>query len=193
MSSFGYMCISWFIIFFQAAGEATKHEPPNSTSFDGARDGRLLQTKARGRSGPNAAAQPQMGVSAESVVQIMAALAPAWAAVNRKRGLSDAALLTPPSRPVAKRAKVLSPLPKHEQELHACLEDFSKAHGIDLTMHEAALTDDDYTPDIISDIDDMRLRDMFKVTNGIVLKFKKFCREWFSRYEVKKAVTEADD
>ena len=50
LSSFSYV---------QAAGDATKHEPPNVTTFDGACDGRCAGLRAHGCTGPFAStAQP---------------------------------------------------------------------------------------------------------------------------------------
>ncbi|TFY76970.1 hypothetical protein EWM64_g7043 [Hericium alpestre] len=41
-----------------AAHDVTKHDPPNSLEFDGARDGRMITTKPHGRSGSQPALAP---------------------------------------------------------------------------------------------------------------------------------------
>ncbi|KAF5310769.1 hypothetical protein D9619_007649 [Psilocybe cf. subviscida] len=163
-----------------AAGEVTKHEPPNTASFDGARDGRLSSTKVRGQSGPRApVAAPS---TSDDILRFMASVGPALAEISHS-----------PGRPVSKRSKVVSPLPENGRQLQMCLRQFFEAHNIDLMMHEGALAENDYSPDIIPFVADADLAVIFKVTNGIVLKFKKFCKQWFGRYEAKMAAGQADD
>lgn len=182
------------LAFYQAAGEVTKHEPPNTTSFDSARDGRSSVIKSRGQSGPRAPSVPVAGPSvADDVLCFMAAVGPALAEVSRKRSVSNVTVQTPPGRPLSKRSKIISPLPENGHELQMCLRRFLEVHNIDLSMHESALAEIDYTPDIIPDVPDADLAAIIKVTNGIVLKFKRFCKEWHTCYEAKMATAHGDN
>src|SRR6202040_4379287 len=40
-------------LYLKAAGDATKHEPPNPSDFDGPPDGHIADTKPQGRTGPD--------------------------------------------------------------------------------------------------------------------------------------------
>jgi hypothetical protein len=86
---------------------------------------------------------------------------------------------TPPAVPAS------SPLPERGLELRACLRDFAELEGIDLTSFEIQLRMEDYSPDIIPFVEDAELRKITGTTAGGVIKLKKFCKEWFVRYETK--------
>ena len=163
----------------------TKHEPPNSSVFDGARDGRIMGPRARGRTGPRQSVDP----SSDAMTMFMTALLPIMGGLSRKRGrdCSDSPDVTP------KRAKTnstsipttSSPLPERGLELRACLRDFAELEGIDFTAYEIPLRMEDYSPDIIPLVDDSELRRITGTTAGGVIKLKKFCKEWSERYEAK--------
>ncbi|KJA18856.1 hypothetical protein HYPSUDRAFT_144459 [Hypholoma sublateritium FD-334 SS-4] len=164
-----------------AAGDATKHEPPNSSVFDGARDGRIMGPKARGRAGPHASAS-----NADAMTMFMTALLPI---LSRKRGRnhSNSPDVTP-KRPKANSTSLsatFSPLPECGLELRTCLRHFAEREGIDLTAYEAPLCAEDYSPDIIPYVEDSELRKITGATAGGVIKLKKFCKEWYDRYEAK--------
>lgn len=99
---------------------------------------------------------------------------------------------TPPITP--KRAKTTSaipdsPIPEKGTELHHCLHDFARLEGIDLLSCETVLDLEDYLPDIIPFVSDVEMHRILGSTHGVVIKFKKFCKEWQNRLEKKKVCT----
>jgi hypothetical protein len=80
----------------------------------------------------------------------------------------------------------LSPAPDTELELHACLGDFLRDKGIDLTGAETALMELELTPDIVTEVPVARLCEVMGAIEGRVRKFQVFCREWSARLEDKK-------
>ena len=182
-------CFSSSLTLVKAAGDATKHEPPNVNAFDGAHDGRLNGPKARGRTGPflssgHPAAFPDPNCDAMAL--LMSAL---LGGLSRKHGRSTSESPTRvPSTP--KRLKLMlpttnSPIPEAGHELCDCLRDFAKLEGINLTSHEITLHEEDYSPDIIPFVDDAEICQIIGATRGIVIKFKMFCKEWYNRYQNK--------
>lgn len=81
----------------------------------------------------------------------------------------------------------LSPEPDRELELHACIGDFQKAKGIDLSALEAALMALEITPDIIADVPVPRLCEVTGVVEGRIRKFQVFCKTWSARLDKKRA------
>jgi len=176
---------------FQAAGDATKHEPPNVNSFDGARDGRLCGPKACGRTGPHSvqvASASGANDTNNAMATLFTALLPLFGNLSRKRTREHSS--SPESTPKRARKTVIptpSPLPELGLELHACLQKFAELEGgIDLTAFETQLRKEDYTPDIIPFVDDGELRKITGATAGAIIRLKKFCKEWYSRYEAKR-------
>jgi hypothetical protein len=110
--------------------------------------------------------------------------------LSRKHSRSTSESPTRPAPSTPKRFKLVppttnSPIPEAGLELRACLRDFANSEGIDLTAHEIALRDEDYSPDIIPFVDDTELRRILGATRGIVIKFKIFCKEWYNCYQKK--------
>ncbi|KAF8878266.1 hypothetical protein CPB84DRAFT_1688378 [Gymnopilus junonius] len=177
-----------------AAGDATKHELPNVTAFDGARDGHCTGPRARGRTGPfTSATQPAElpTLSSDVMGMLMAAL---LRGLSCKRSHSESESPTKLALSTPKRLKSTSattvavsdlPMPEKGLELRACLHDFAELEGIDLTIHEVPLHLEDYSPDIIPFVDDAELHRITGATSGIVIKFKRFCKDWFNRYKQK--------
>ncbi|KAJ7831897.1 hypothetical protein B0H13DRAFT_2240520 [Mycena leptocephala] len=162
-----------------AAGDATKHEPPNIPEFDGARDGRISNVKARGRSGPYSSQALSSSGDANSL--LMAALLPLLGGLSRKRSRSPSPKhATPQASPPA------SPMPASGAELRSCLSDFAATKGVDMTASEDALMALDLTPDIIPSIPVDRLTKVTGAVEGRVLKLQAFCTEWQARLEAKK-------
>jgi len=99
------------------------------------------------------------------------------------------ATLNPPSTPLFHRREAsppLLPIPATGTEIQACLGDFLKAKGIDLSRAGDILADLDLTPDIISEVPVTRLCSVMDAVEGRVLKFQMFAREWNNRLQVKK-------
>ena len=78
-----------------------------------------------------------------------------------------------------------SPIPEKGLELHHCLLDFARLKGIDLLSYESGLGVEDYSPDIIPFVSDIELRRITSCTPGVIIKFKKFCKEWQTRLDNK--------
>jgi hypothetical protein len=174
------------LIEYQAAGDATKHEPPNTTDFDGVRDGRLANVKSRGRTGPRSA------TSSDTNALLMAAILPLLMnhLPSNPQPLATTSLriTTPPSTPSRTNhtATPLSPAPDVDMELHACLGDFLKSKGINLLASLDALKELELTPDIVADVPVVRLCEVMGAVEGRVRKFQVFCKEWNARLEDKR-------
>lgn len=91
----------------------------------------------------------------------------------------------------------MSPAPKFDNILHACLIDIAARHGLDLTTFESDLQKQDYTPDLIPFVPEETLVSLLGLSSGKVIKFKQLCKEWFQRYEKKvgllKSIYDYDD
>ncbi|KAI9059855.1 hypothetical protein FKP32DRAFT_1578952 [Trametes sanguinea] len=170
------------------AHEATKHTPPNSVEFDGARDGRLLTAKPRGRTGP-ASLTPTS--SLDPTALLMAAVLPLITSLADRQPTTAPAPTSSPAAPSigpqAGQKRPLSPAPDPNHELADCLQAFKVTKGIDFTAHEATLLSLDFTPDILADVPAARLREITGAAEGRVLKFQVFCRQWNARLEEKRA------
>ena len=179
-------------LFIQAAGDCTKHEPPNTADFDGARDGRLTEWKTRGRIGPRSSASVPASTPAsnDATILLMAALIPLITNQLTPKATTSVSTLTPPTTP--RKTKVVttpfSPAPNAGLELHACLGDFLASKGIDLTGAEGALMELELTLDIVFEVPIARLCEVISVIEGRVRKFRVFCKEWSARSEEKKHI-----
>ncbi|KAJ2932453.1 hypothetical protein H1R20_g4638, partial [Candolleomyces eurysporus] len=178
-----------------AAGDATKHAPPNIDAFDGDRstDGPAFRARGRGqRSDAGVEGGAATGTSNDLVAMLVGALLPT---LGRKRARSESA--SPRARPdfrTPARASTstlllpMSPLPSPGSELNACLTAFLAKQGIDFLVYETALSSLDLTPDIIAVATDSLLMDVLGATIGKVLKLKVFCESWTARQGKKKDV-----
>lgn len=92
---------------------------------------------------------------------------------------------TTPSR-APKNGQPLSPAPDTGLELHACIGDFLRLKGIDLSTAESSLLELDMTPDIMTEVPTARLCEVTGMVEGRVRKFQVFCKEWCVRLEDKK-------
>jgi hypothetical protein len=119
----------------------------------------------------------------------MSAIVPLLGGLSRKRSLSESPAPLAFSTPKRSRVcppTVESPLPEDGFLLRACLRDMAELEGIDLTSYEVQLRMEDYTPDIIPLVDDASLSRLIGITNGVAIKLKVFCKDWFNRYEAKR-------
>ncbi|KJA18810.1 hypothetical protein HYPSUDRAFT_118568, partial [Hypholoma sublateritium FD-334 SS-4] len=186
-----------------AAGDATKHEPPNIPAFDGARDGRMNGPKSRGRTGPRGqgsslatspdAHSPDQTVHiAQQLMGFLTALVPLITTKDtRKRTLSGTSSspvkYSTPKRQNTSSAPIPdSPIPERGSEVNDCLLSFQKHDGHDLLSYASALVLEDYTPDIIPFIADTDLAAILDgVSKGTIVKFKLFCKSWHNRQAAK--------
>ncbi|KAJ7484964.1 hypothetical protein B0H11DRAFT_2414016 [Mycena galericulata] len=177
------------------AGEATIREPPNIVEFDGVRDGPL--TRPRGRGGPRSYGQASSGNGGgggdSTATVLLAAMLPLLQNLAPKtdplktppRSTLPVAFPATPKKPIATVAP-FSPIPTTSSELHACLDDFLRAKGINLLEAESALAALSLTPDIIASVPVSRLLEITGAVEGHLWGFQVFCREWSSRLEEKK-------
>ncbi|KAJ7106874.1 hypothetical protein C8R43DRAFT_1140426 [Mycena crocata] len=172
-----------------AAGDATKHEPPNIEEFDGARDGRLSNTRPRGRAGPRSSEASSSSSNELLMAALIANLTPRTVApppasfelpTTPPRTASSVLPTTP------RKAQPLSPIPTTSSELHSCLNDFLKAKSIDILACESALANLELTPAIIADVPVSRLCEITGVVEGRLWSFQNYCREWCARLAEKK-------
>lgn len=155
----------------QAAGEATKYQPPNIAEFDGAQDGRLPQSRPRGRQGQSS----QAPISpASQAMTLMTAFFEAQAKVSV---MPSAATAVPHSVTMPSRFPA-HPLPLPGDELHRFLEDFYLAKGIDIRHSQSVLNTSAITPDIVSHMHVERVREVTGLLEGHALKFQVFGKEW---------------
>ena len=144
--------------------------------------------KSRGHVGP-AAPLTSATFNPESFALVLNAIVPLLGGLSRKRSRSESPpplAMSTPKRSRLCPPTVESPLPEEGFLLRACLRDMAELEGIDLTSHEVQLRMEDYTPDIIPFVDDASLSRLIGTTNGVAIKLKVFCKEWFNRYEVKR-------
>ena len=150
------------------------------------RNGAPAGPKPRGRPGLQSAIAPAAADSGrDALVMLVSALVPLIGGLAQKRPYSDSTLPITPKRAKTTSAVPNSPVPEKGSELHHCLLDFARLEGVDLLSCESALHIEDYTPDIIPFISDVELRRALGSTHGVVIKFKKFCKEWQNRLEQK--------
>lgn len=122
---------------------------------------------------------------------LVSALVPLIGGLSKKHPHTESeSESTPPTTP--KRTKITtvtaipnSPIPTKGSELHHCLHNFARLEGVDLLSCESALHLEDYLPDIIPFVSDVELRRILGSTFGVIIKFKKFCKEWQNRLEKK--------
>ena len=96
--------------------------------------------------------------------------------------------VTPPKLAVAVNPPTpLSPELNQELELHACIGDFLKVKGIDLSASEDALMELELMPDIITNVPVSRLCEVTGVVEGCIHKFQVFCKTWNAHQEKKRA------
>ncbi|KAF9530063.1 hypothetical protein CPB83DRAFT_892993 [Crepidotus variabilis] len=141
-----------------AAGNVTKHEPPNVPAFD----------------------------ALASDTTLTAALVAAI--LGQKQGHSpDLEFTTPRKRcsELPASSPITSPAPKFDNILRACLLDMATHHNLDFVRFESILQKEDYTPNIILFVEDETLMSLLELSPGTVTKFKRSCKEWFQRYEKK--------
>src|ERR1700727_3093595 len=74
-SAFRMLLFAYQVSSSQAAGEATKYQPPNIPDFDGVNDTGPSMSRSRGRSGPTAqpTAAPSSSAAAEQAMSLMTA------------------------------------------------------------------------------------------------------------------------
>jgi len=192
VSSLHHILESSLMSLFQAAADATKHEPPSTVDFDGIRDGRIIAKKPRGRTGPRAqevAAAPTTDTNA----LLMAAVIPLLTRLSEKRPRSPSPSRQPaiqPSPSTPCRSKVgslpFSPIPGRGSELRTCLSDFTEASGLDLTACEDTLMERELTPDIIPDVPVDHLCTITGAVEGRIWKFQVYCKRWNACLDAKR-------
>lgn len=165
---------------FQAASDATKHEPPNTIEFDGIRDGRLISGRSRVRGNAPPATDPTM--------LLMASLIPLLTGLSRPQGDQ----LVNPAIPIVRQASnpilaTAMDVPIPGEELHACLLAFKEEKGIDLIHVKSSLADLDLTPDILGRVPVSRLCAVTGAIEGQIWKFQAFATEWCAQLEAQKA------
>jgi len=168
----------------KAAGEATKYQPPNIAEFDGAQDGRLPQSRSRGRQAQSSQAPVSPASQAMSLMtaffeaQAKASVPPSSTAVVPRSATM------PPCYPA-------HPLPLPGDELRRFLEDFFLVKGIDICDCRSALDSSAITPDIVSHMSVVRLRELTGLLEGHVLKLQVFGKEWSAVLAEGRAATTA--
>ncbi|KAI0743072.1 hypothetical protein C8Q80DRAFT_1192458 [Daedaleopsis nitida] len=159
-----------------AAGEATKHVPPNNGDFD-----LTVGPKARGVGGPHAPpASPSPAM--DPTQAMLMGLAPLLTALAGQHLLSSSSA---PAPQTPKRSRQLSPpsspLSPGSSELHQFLIALLDKKDVDLLESEASLAAKDYTPDILHQVDRAELKAMTGATDGKVIKMQMFAKEWTKR------------
>jgi hypothetical protein len=117
---------------------------------------------------------------------LVGTLIPLIGGLAQKCSYSDS---TPPV--TLKRVKTTSsvtdsPIPAKGLELHHCLHDFACLKDVDLLSCEMTLSLEDYFMDIIPFVSDVEMCHVQGSTYSVVIKFKKFCKEWQNCLEPKK-------
>jgi hypothetical protein len=192
------ICILLYVtlkLFIQAAGDCTKHKPPNTADFDGSRDGHLTECKSHGHTGPRSSASipAPTPVSNDATALLMAALIPLITNQLAPKVTTSISTATPPTT-LCKMKVVTTPFypaPNAGLELHACLGDFLASKGIDLICAKTALMELELTPDIVSEVPIARLCEVMGAIEGWVYKFRVFCKECSAHLEEKKCINQS--
>ncbi|KAI0048884.1 hypothetical protein FA95DRAFT_1557461 [Auriscalpium vulgare] len=173
-----------------AAGDATKNEPPANMDFESSRDGRITLVRARGRSGPHAVQPPTPTPTppSDTTALLMTAIL-STLVQKRPRSRSRSRSPHPPSTPTRPRIASIpmSPIPRRDAELRACLSDFAEAEGIDMTGCEEALSVLELRPSVIPHMDWRRLCEITGVAEGRVVALQVYCKAWCERLDEKRA------
>jgi hypothetical protein len=155
--------------------------PPNTVEFDELCDGRLTEPKTRGRTGPRAPSFAEgTGMSPTSELLFAAVTGLIASQTNQ-----SCAIPCTPTKPLHIQLPP-SPMPSKRSEIRASLSDFASAKGVDFTGFENELKDLDFTPDVVPAVAVARLQEVFNATEGQVIKYQMFCREWNTRLEEKR-------
>lgn len=193
---------------FQAAHETSKYIPPNHAAFDGARDGRLNPKRPRGRTGPRPAlpAEASAPDSQAGLMPLLTTLLTQQVLERLNPTATNQNDKTPPSTPKKRRnttshhpispcpkrprpqlpIRPTSPLPDPANELHSFLLALRKARTIDLLAYEKALSDLEFTPDILPEVSALRLVQIFGGTEGRALKVRAYANVWYEELTEKR-------
>lgn len=189
-------------IWIQLSGRASTAPPPDellSLWTD-----KPVPVKARGRTGPHAAAEASAALSTGDggAAQILTALVPLLTAVVQRSlaGSAEPVLPAPtpvtgqqlvPSSPSTSQQPASSPPPEVDEELTRCLESFARERRMPLLLIEKAifvLSDHSYTPDSIASASIERLQQLLPhLAEGQILALRRFADTWYSRVEAKRA------
>lgn len=162
--------------------------PPNSDDFDADR------IKARGRAGPHTAPHmfmppaPSMPGDPHSMYYMPPPYNPWLAYAPPPLAYSSGYMPQTPSRRQY-RTPPTSPLPPRAEEIHQFLVALLAKRDVDLLSCEAALTAQDFTPDILPDVTLARLIEVTGAVEGRVMKMRQFAKEWVARQQEKRKVS----
>ncbi|KAG8718744.1 hypothetical protein FRC09_012180 [Ceratobasidium sp. 395] len=172
-----------------AAGEATRHAPPNAAEFDGNQGNGTVAPKPRGRVPAAAAQVPAPSSSSDASSLLVAAMIPLLTSLTQSAMGSAHAAPPPDPRPAPEpvpRAPVQAPAPTPalpevkftEAHILDCILAFKEESGIDLGDKVAALQHRDLTPDLIREVPLEHLATVLGVSEGKAIKYHIFCRHW---------------
>lgn len=190
-----------------AAGEATRHVPPNVAEFDGCQISGSTIAKPRGKVGPahlapTAAAAPATATPTDATSLLMAAMVPLL--VSLTQSMVPRAGQPAPAVPATLSPDVPAPvgsasapqvdgmdldLPPTIIFLHShtldCLIAFKSETNIDIVDKHKALEHRELTPDIIPEVPHHHLAGVLGVSEGKTIKFQLFCRRWARNFAQK--------
>ncbi|KAG1842365.1 hypothetical protein DFJ58DRAFT_732046 [Suillus subalutaceus] len=149
-----------------AAGDATKHEPPNTADFDGARDGQLTDVKPCGCTGPRSSSSSTSDHTALLMAVMLPLLTKHLTSPNHDAPSTSSLVPTPAT-------------PSHVKNVPSPMK------GINLLASKTVLMDLELTPDIIPEVPVAHLCEVLSAVEGRIIKFQVFCKEWNARLEGK--------
>ncbi|EUC54458.1 hypothetical protein RSOL_050110 [Rhizoctonia solani AG-3 Rhs1AP] len=185
----------------KAAGEATRHIPPNVPEFDGPQGIGPATTKPRGRGGSShtssatASATPSNAAS-DPTALFMAAMVPLFISLAQSMAPRPVLPVAEPTvtkdaEPTQDLADVSEPgvatsftfLPSHTFN---CVLAFKVDVGIDIISKVDALDHRDLTPDIIPEVPHEHLAGVLGVSEGKAIRFRLHCRQWAREFSRKR-------
>ncbi|KAG8685087.1 hypothetical protein FRC09_014970 [Ceratobasidium sp. 395] len=195
-----------------AAGEATRHAPPNVPEFDGPQGSGTVTVKQRGRvtAVPAPAPAPVPSTSASDATSVLiAAMVPlltslTQSVVDQSTKASTATPDTPkvpnppadppanpPPPPVPTAAATQAhngsclglPYVFSHNHTQDCVIAFKAESGIDVTEKLGALEHRDLTTDLLLEVPYDHLGGLLGLTEGKAIKFQIFCRHWVHNFK----------
>ena len=173
------------ISLLQAAGEATKYQPPNIPDFDGMHNGTNSISRARGRTGLSSqAASMNTSTSSSAAEQAMSMMSAFFTAQAKVAAPPPTGLLLPPPQASRQHTPLLTfPLPTPAAELQRCLEDFRQLKGIDIIGCRATLEASALSPDIFPHLTVARITELTGLAEGHAIKLQVFGKQWSTSLE----------
>ncbi|QRV78748.1 hypothetical protein RhiJN_12360 [Ceratobasidium sp. AG-Ba] len=189
-----------------AAGEATRHAPPNVPEFDGPQGSGIVTVKHRGRVTAAPPVPPSSISASDATSVLIAAMVPLLTSLTQsvfqKSTTSPTVTTTsdapapPPNPPSGPPSTSTSP-PVHNHDGPCldipfmfshdhtcdCIAGFKAESGIDLSEKLDGLKHRELTPDLLLEVPHDHLSRLFGISEGKTIMFQIYCRRWVHNFK----------